>query len=178
MNFGAPRQTLTILAAAIALLASGPSAHAAVGKPALKAQTVTLHVFRGESGLKGPDGRNHDAFVPSSFAVTAGQPVHLVVINEDEGPHTISPDNPHAGFGPFLVRPGKQVGNEVQPVTSTFDFTPSHKGAFRWHCEAVCDGGGGHWAMGHAMVAGRKGSAQACGQQDEDGFMAGYIVVQ
>lgn len=149
------------------------TAHATQGD----VQNVTMHVFPAEAGVKGPDGRNHDAYVPAGFVVAAGRPVRLTVINSDDGPHTMTFDNPHAGIGPFLVKPGKRVAHGVQPVSTTFEFTPTKKGAFRWHCEAACDDGGNRWAMGHAVTL-QNGASHVASERGEDGFMAGYVVVQ
>ena len=170
------KSLLTLSALVLVTALAGTFSAASAGATAGTAQRVTLNVFRGESGIKGPDGRNHDTFVPAGFVVKAGVPVHLVVINHDEGPHTISPDDMKAGFGPFLVKPGDTEGTDVRATTSTFDFTPPKPGVFRWHCAVTCDGGGNGWAMGHAVVQ-QGGKVRVAGQPGEDGFMAGYIVV-
>jgi plastocyanin len=141
-----------------AALVAGPLARASAAE-----QQVTLYVFRGEQGIKGPDGKGHDAFVPSSFVVKAGVPVHLVIINYDEGPHTITA--PDLGLN-ILVNPGKTVGSNVEPVTTTASFTTSKRGPHRWYCAMACDAGGGGWAM-----------QQGYAGPDKEGFMAGYIVV-
>lgn len=126
-------------------------------------QQVTLYVFRGEMGIKGPDGKGHDAFVPSSFVVKAGVPVKLTVINYDEGSHTITA--PDLGLN-LVVKPGHVQGSEVQPVATTFTFTLNQKGVYRWYCAVACDAGGGGWAMTSSYDG-----------PDQDGFMAGHIVV-
>ena len=123
---------------------------------------VTLHVFGGEAGIKGPDGKGHDAFVPASFVLKAGTPVHLIAINHDDMPHTIT--QPTLGLN-IMVNPGKAAGNAVQPVTTTATFTVQKVGVYRWYCSLACDGSAGGWAMTNAN-----------GSQSQDGFMAGNIV--
>lgn len=159
--------------AALGLAACAPKQAHAASPPAPAAQQVTMDVFPASYGVPGPDGRGHDAFVPDGFVVQAGQPVHLAVTNYTGIPHTITADADAAGFGPFFVEQGKTVGKAVQPVTTTFDFTPAHVGVFRWHCEAKCDLPS-HWAMHHALYA----PGAASKQWGVDGFMAGVIVVR
>ncbi len=126
-------------------------------------QTVTMYIFRGEEGVKGPDGKGHDAVVPSSMVVVAGQPVTVHVINSDEGKHTITSKELNLDQE---IAAGNQLANgDVGPVTTTFTLTAPKAGVFRWDCELVCDGGGGNWAM----TPGFDGPAQP-------GFMAGSIV--
>jgi plastocyanin len=139
-----------------------------------------LNVFKADEGIQGPDGRTHDSFVPSGFVVKAGLPVHLTLVNHDDGAHTMTLDSSNAGFGPFMVKPWDAVGQNVKPVNSTFDFTPTKKGAFRWHCEVFCDDAANHWAMGHAIapMANHGGALGPSSQKAEVGFMAGYILVR
>jgi plastocyanin len=154
------------------------SMHQAVAAQA--PQHVFLYVFRGhingERGVPGPDGKGHDVFVPSTFAVKAGVPVVVTVVNYDEGAHSIVA----AGLGlNVVIKPGiepkeaagkestaEDIGEGVQPVTTTFTFTPAHKGVYRWYCGVPCDAGQNYWAMG-----------QGYGGPGKEGFMAGYIVV-
>jgi hypothetical protein len=126
--------------------------------------TITLYVFRGEQGVKGPDGKGHDAFVPSSFVLQSGAASTLNVINFDEGPHTIT--SPDLGLN-LLINPGKEVSeDEVQPVTTTATLTVSEPGVYRWYCAIDCDAAGGYWAMSDSFDG-----------KSQDGFMAGNIVV-
>jgi plastocyanin len=139
------------------VLVNGPARAFAAG------QEVTLYVFRGVQGIKGPDGKGHDAFVPSSFVVKAGAPVHLTIINYDEGAHTIT--SKELGLN-IIIKGGKEVGNTVEPVTTTASFTPSKRGTYRWYCALACDAGGGGWAM-----------EQGYAGPSKEGYMAGFIVV-
>jgi plastocyanin len=136
----------------------------AVPKPAAAdSQALTIYVFGGSEGIMGPDGKPHDTVVPSSFVVKAGQPVSVTVINYDESPHSIT----SSALGIDLqVKPGKEVGKTVQPVTSTFTFTAQKPGVYRWYCVIPCDKGHGMWAMGDGY-----------GGPGKEGFMAGNIVV-
>lgn len=126
-------------------------------------QRITLYVLRGDQGVKGPDGRGHDAVVPSSLVVKEGTPVDLEIVNYTGAPHTIT--SLDLGLD-IQIAPGKKAGPSVTPATTTASFTPSKKGAFRWHCAMACDGGGGGWATGQGYA----GPAT-------EGYMAGFIVV-
>ena len=126
-------------------------------------QSVTLYIFRSEEGIKGPDGKGHDAFVPSSFVLQAGVATTLNIVNFDESAHIITA--PDLGLG-IPVSPGNVVSGAVVPVTTTATITIPQAGVYRWYCSLDCDAGGGQWAMSDAF----DGKAQ-------DGFMAGNIVV-
>ena len=65
------------------------------------------HDVRAPGGAKGPDGKGHDSFVPSSFVVKAGSPVRLQVINYDTDAHTVTA--PDLGLN-FRVNPGTKAG--------------------------------------------------------------------
>jgi plastocyanin len=140
------------------------SARATTSAKKAAAQAVTLYVFRGETGIKGPDGKGHDAFVPSSFAVKSGSRVTVTVVNYDEGLHSMTA--PGVGLDASITG-GKALSNgKIGPVTTHFTFTPTTKGTFRWYCKIPCDKGANYWAM----EPGYDGPS-------ENGFMAGYIVV-
>jgi plastocyanin len=125
--------------------------------------SVTTYILRGAQGIKGPDGKGHDAFVPSSFVLQAGVPTTFTVINYDGAPHTITSRD--LGLN-LPINPGNPVGDDVQPVTTTATITIPQAGVYRWYCDAECDDDGGKWAMSD----GYDGKAQ-------DGFMAGNFVV-
>lgn len=80
-----------------------------------------------------------------------------------EGPHSITA--PDLSINQLII-PGNEVGDDVQPVTTTFTITPTKKGVFRWHCIPPCDAGHRGWAM-----------TDGFGGPGQEGFMAGYIVV-
>ena len=129
-------------------------------------QHVTIYVMADEMGLVGPDKLHHDSFIPSSFVLKAGEPVQLTIINYDDTQHSLTAPDLSLNI---MVKPGKDVAgsDQVTPTTTTYTFTPTKKGQFRWHCIFPCDSGTG---KGMAMKSSYDG-------QDADGFMAGYIEV-
>ncbi len=147
-----------------AMITTAGTAQAQQAQP--EVQHLTLYVMPDEMGLVGPDKQHHDSFLPSSFVLKAGEPVQLTIVNYDDTAHSITA--PDLGLN-IVVKPGTHVAgsDQVTPVTTTFTFTPTKKGQFRWHCIFPCDKGGGKgWAMKPAFDG-----------QDGDGFMAGYIEV-
>jgi hypothetical protein len=152
---------------ALAAVAGGLGAALAVGPlsraSAAAQQQMTLYVFRGVQGILGPDGKGHDAIVPPNFVVKAGVPVQLTIINYDEGAHTITCKD--LGLD-IQIKGGKEVGKNVEPVTTMASFTPAKKGTFRWYCALACDAGQHGWAM-----------EQGYAGPGKEGYMAGFIVV-
>src|ERR1022692_770493 len=65
-----------------------PSAPVAVVPSVPAAQSISLSVAGGNK--LGPDGKMHDSFSKTNFAVKVGQPTRLVVDNKDSGPHSIT----------------------------------------------------------------------------------------
>jgi plastocyanin len=154
------REALAVAAGGLAgALIAAPLARA---NAAMMGQKVTLYIFRGKQGILGPDGKGHDAFVPSSFVVKAGSPVTVDFINYDEGPHTLTAPKLNLNI---VVNPGKEVGNDVKPVTTTATFTVAQPGTYRWYCAVTCDAGGHGWAM-----------EQGYAGPSKEGYMAGFIV--
>ena len=146
----------SVLAAGV--MAKGPAA-------AESGSQLSAIMYGSKLGIKGPDGLPHDILIPSSFVIKSGVPVTLSVVNYDEGPHTITA--PDLGLN-LLMKGGKeQPDKSVVPVTTTFHFTATKKGVFRWFCALPCDAKHGAWDM----KAGYSGP-------DKEGFMAGFIVVQ
>jgi plastocyanin len=125
--------------------------------------SVTTYILRGARAPKGPDGKGHDSFVPSSFVLQSGVPTTFNIINYDDAPHTITSTD--LGLN-LLINPGDEVGGEVQPATTTATITIPQAGVYRWYCDSACDDDGGKWAMSD----GYDGKGQ-------DGFMAGNFVV-
>ncbi len=154
------REALAVAAGGLAgaALAAGPFARMA----AAQGQKVTIYIFRGKQGILGPDGKGHDAFVPPNFVVKAGVPVTVDFINYDEGAHSLTA--PKANLN-ILIKGGKQVGDNVEPVTTTATFTIAQKGTYRWYCAIACDAGGHGWAM-----------EQGYAGPSKEGYMAGFIV--
>lgn len=146
--------------AGAALMAS-PLGRATVATAA-PAQKVTVYIFRGKTGILGPDKKGHDAFVPPNFVVKAGVPVTVDFINYDEGAHTLTA--PKAKLD-IQIKGGKEVGNDVEPVTTSATFTLAQPGTYRWYCALTCDAGGHGWAM-----------EQGYAGPGKEGYMAGFIV--
>lgn len=174
------KRLVTILVAAGALAGLGVTASVAVASPArharaAAAQQLTLYIFRGKESIPGAaDAKGHDTMVPSTFGVKVGVPVHVTVINYDEGTHTITaPDlglNQLIKAGTEFTTAPKGAGateilNEVVPGITHFTFTVKKAGVYRWNCSLPCDAG----AQGWAMTSDKNGPGQ-------NGFMAGYIV--
>ena len=109
-------------------------------------------------------------------------PVVIRIVNFDDGLHSMYA--PSLGVN-ILALPGKHatpeakeqpgaVGleeyteNGVVPHVTTYTFTPTKAGFFRWHCTIPCDGGRTkHWAMSESKYG-----------PDQNGYMAGYFVVR
>ncbi len=85
----------------------------------------------------GPDGKKHDAFTNTNFAVKAGQPLEIRVDNTDEQPHSITA--PEAG-----------VNITAMPGVHTYTVVVQKPGTYQWFCVYPCDSGANGWAMKHA----------------------------
>lgn len=129
--------------------------------PAQTVRNVVVHVYSdGSQMIQGPDGKYHDVFIPSSFVLRAGEPVRLTFVNYDDGRHTFTA--PDLGLN-IQIKPGLDLSNgNVAPTVTTYTFTPSRKGTFRWFCAYKCD----PWTM----VPGVSGPSR-------EFYMAGYITV-
>jgi len=128
------------------------------------AEQITVSVLRGEQSVIGPDGNRHDTIIPANYVFKVGVPVHLTIINYDEGPHTMT--SAKMGLN-IQIKAGKEhADGTVTPATTEVTFTPKVKGNFRWHCTIPCDRGGKFWAMSKGYDG-----------PDQDGYMAGYFVV-
>lgn len=163
MKYGA----MTALAAvALVTAAMTPAGTAQAGQTQPEVQNLTIYVMADDMGLVGPDKLHHDSFIPASFVLKAGEPVKITIVNYDDTTHSLTA--PDLGVN-IVVKPGKDVAgsDQVTPVETTFTFTPTKKGQFRWHCLFPCDTGSG---KGMAMKPAFDG-------KDADGFMAGYIEV-
>jgi plastocyanin len=82
----------------------------------------------------GPDGKKHDAFTKTEFAVKAGQPLKLTIDNTDSQPHSIT-------------SPLANVSITAMPGTHTYVLMVSKPGKYLWFCEYPCDSDAGGWAM-------------------------------
>ncbi|MDQ6731794.1 MAG: cupredoxin domain-containing protein [Actinomycetota bacterium] len=98
------------------------------------AQTISLSVAG--SIKKGPDGKLHDAFSKTNFAVKAGQPTQIRIDNKDASPHSIT-------------APGTGVSIIVNPGVHTYTMTANKAGRFEWTCLIPCDSDAHGWAMTH-----------------------------
>ena len=115
------------------VMPSAPAAAAPIA-PVAVAQTVSLSVAG--SIKKGPDGKMHDAFSRTNFAVKVGQPTQMRIDNRDSSPHSIT-------------APGTGVSITVYPGVHTYTMTATRAGRYEWTCVIPCDSGANGWAMTH-----------------------------
>jgi uncharacterized cupredoxin-like copper-binding protein len=85
---------------------------------------------------RGPDGKMHDAFSKTNFAVKVGQPTRLRIDNKDSSPHSIT-------------APGTGVSITVNPGVHTYTMLATKAGRFEWMCVIPCDSDAHGWAMTH-----------------------------
>ena len=109
-----------------------PAVAAAV--PPAPAKTISLSVAG--SNKRGPDGKLHDSFSKTNFAVKVGQPTTLRIDNTDAGTHSIT--SPQTG-----------VSIVVLPGVHTYTITATTAGRFEWLCIIPCDSEAKGWAMTH-----------------------------
>jgi uncharacterized cupredoxin-like copper-binding protein len=95
---------------------------------------VSLSVAGGNK--RGPDGKLHDSFSKTNFAVKVGQPTQLRIDNKDESPHTIT--SPQTG-----------VAIVIMPGVHTYTINATTAGRFEWICIIPCDSDAKGWAMTH-----------------------------
>ena len=107
---------------------------AAVVPSAPVAQPISVSVAG--SIKKGPDGKMHDAFSRTNFAVKVGQPTQLRIDNKDSSPHSITA----AGTGVNII---------VTPGVHTYTMIATKAGRFEWMCTIPCDSDAHGWAMRH-----------------------------
>lgn len=159
------------LTAALGLVAfaaaCGGSAPVATGSSTtiVPGNDVTIHysVVAPSSALAkvGPDGKKHDTFVTAdSTNLKVGDRVTIQVVNFDDMPHGMVFQD--LGISE-LITAGPGGGKST---TTTFSFTASKAGTFRWYCPMPCDTDNAQWAM----------KADTSGA-DKLGFMAGTITV-
>ncbi|MDQ6606325.1 MAG: hypothetical protein M3Z06_07245, partial [Actinomycetota bacterium] len=65
-----------------------PSTSAVALPRAPATRSVSLSVAGGDK--KGPDGKMHDSYSKTNFAVRVGRPTRLVIDNKDSSPHSIT----------------------------------------------------------------------------------------
>jgi uncharacterized cupredoxin-like copper-binding protein len=95
-----------------------------------------MYVSVAGSNKKGPDGKMHDSFSRTNFAVRVGQPTTLRINNTDASPHSIT--STAAG-----------VNITVLPGVHTYTIVAKAAGRFEWICVIPCDSDAGGWAMTH-----------------------------
>ncbi len=115
------------------VMPSAPAPVAAVPSAPV-AQTIRLNVAG--SVKKGPDGKMHDAFSKTNFAVRVGQPTQIRIDNRDASPHSIT-------------APGTGVSITVYPGVHTYTMIATKAGRFEWICVIPCDSDAHGWAMTH-----------------------------
>lgn len=120
--------------------------------PGGKAATLDLKIYP-DSKL-GPDGINHDAYVPADFTLKEGVPVVLTIYNSDNAYHSFT--SPSLGVN-IQAAPASSNGS---PGITRITFTPTLTGDFTWFCNDPCDQQANGWAMSN------------------DGYMLGTIRVQ
>ncbi len=111
-----------------------PSTPVAAVPTAPVAQTISLSVAG--SIKKGPDGKMHDAFSKTNFAVKVGQPTQIQIDNKDASPHSIT-------------APGTGVSIIVNPGLHTYTMIATKAGRYEWTCVIPCDSDAHGWAMTH-----------------------------
>jgi uncharacterized cupredoxin-like copper-binding protein len=102
--------------------------------PGAAAPTISLSVAG--SDKLGPDGKMHDSFSKTTFAVKVGQPVRLRIDNKDSSAHSI-------------VAPAAGVSITVRPGVHIYTLVATRAGRFEWVCTIPCDGDANGWAMTH-----------------------------
>jgi hypothetical protein len=107
---------------------------AVTGAPPAVPSLVKLKVI--PSSKMGPDGKLHDAFTVTNFAVHVGQPVNLTIDNTDNQPHSIT----STAAGVSIV---------AQPGIHTYTMRVDKSGRFLWYCAYPCDSDAHGWAMTH-----------------------------
>ena len=80
------------------------------------------------------DGKKHDAFTKTDFAVKVGEPLKLRIDNTDDVDHSIT--SPVAG-----------VNIDAKPGTHTYTLVVHSAGRFQWYCMIPCDSDANGWAM-------------------------------
>jgi uncharacterized cupredoxin-like copper-binding protein len=116
---------------------AAPAASAVPAARAPQASTPTLvSLTVAGSNKRGPDGKLHDSFSKTNFAVRVGQPMRLRIDNKDGSPHTIT-------------ALGTGVNITVRPGVHTYTMVATRAGRFEWVCVIPCDSDAGGWAMIH-----------------------------
>jgi heme/copper-type cytochrome/quinol oxidase subunit 2 len=136
LNQSSERSTVTVTSGVVTPAAAGSTAAAVSKTPA---KVISLQVIGGsKSNAKvGPDGKKHDTFTKTEFAVKVGQPLQLKIDNTDDVEHSIT--SPQVGVN-IVVKPGVHV----------YQLVVKEAGRFSWFCIIPCDSDANGWAMQHA----------------------------
>jgi membrane fusion protein, multidrug efflux system len=136
--------TISIVATSAAVIVSALSrrpaatpAASAMMTPAAPSPPTTqpaVHVTIAGGSKMGPDGKMHDAFSVTTFAVRVGVPTQLVINNTDSATHTIT-------------APAIGVNIVARQGIHSYTLLVNKAGRFRWSCVAVCDTEAKGWAM-------------------------------
>lgn len=135
-----------VMMSMVALVQSGQRSEsvvsqAASAKPATSAAVAVAPAVPNAISLSviptyklGPDGKKHDAFTKTEFAVKVGQSVKLTINNGDDVAHSIT--SPVIGVN-IVAQPGKH----------TYTLVVKQAGRFQWFCMIPCDSDANGWAM-------------------------------
>jgi plastocyanin len=118
-------------------MTSSGTAASSSGTAAASAVPTAVKLKVIPSSKRGPDGKLHDAFTVTNFAVHVGQPVKLTIDNTDNQPHSITA--PSAGVS-IVAKPG----------IHTYTLLVNKSGRFLWYCAYPCDSDAHGWAMTHS----------------------------
>lgn len=142
---------LLIVSVPVAVVLSVPTASASVSvahaRVATSQTAVNLTPARVNMvivpGIRlGADKKMHDAYTPTDFSATVGQPVIVTVYNYDTAKHSFTAPALHLN----VIIPGAR--RDGVPAVKTFRFTVTKAGAYHWLCVMPCDDAKG-WAMRH-----------------------------
>lgn len=150
--------TIGVLGAALLMLVACGNA-GSTGNGHAATQVVAMNLLGGEKGNLGPDGLHHDTYAPNSFTTSVGTTVTVTILNYDDVIHSFTA--PDLGLN-VIIQPAK----DGQPTATTFTFTPTKAGKFRFYCAIPCDTDAAGWAMN-----------SDAGGRGQEGFMAGYVNV-
>lgn len=112
-------------------VAIAPQAGPAASMPG-SAGTPMIRLSVAGGNKLGPDGKMHDSFSQTNFAVKVGQPVLLRISNADSASHSIT-------------APATGVSITVLPGVHTYSLVAATAGRFEWFCVLPCD----PWSMTH-----------------------------
>jgi heme/copper-type cytochrome/quinol oxidase subunit 2 len=121
----------------VALVHSDSGAPVPSSGVSTKAATSALDVKIMGSWKLGPDGKRHDAWTQTDFAVKVGKPLKLRINDADSSPHSLT--SPEAGVN-IIVLPG----------VHTYMLVVHKRGRFHWRCIMTCDTEAAGWAMTHS----------------------------